>query len=443
MMGAAPLPSAAAPPLFDLSSVGASAEADRFPVTPTPTPTPPTTSTTTTKQRSAVGGENYDAKIGNGQQLALPGLGVEAPLPKPRPPRRLALAMDDATLVDEFYERVRSRFSQRTARQYSWVLRDSLRLASQLSRRSVSCRELFTNTELLGRVLADGRASDESRAISAWLASQRRSVARSFALLMVNELEGLDVSDPAQRVTESLQSVAEPIGSGFRLPVGWPRGRGGPMPTPEEAEAVRRVMAGRSNWIGARNDAFLSVLASRGQRIGALLALDGANLHRLPDGQVRMLLHAKSSREPFELALPADAAISIEAYIEGFNSWARASGSGVRIGFGVSGPFWRGLSGRLWRYTQWSRELAEACTAAGVSRFTAHGYRRAFASHATTVVPRSIAALAGNWTSPRRMDDHYVQPSLTRLRTRLARLSTTSTEQEVEDCPSLALAEAP
>ena len=155
-----------------------------------------------------------------------------------------------------------------------------------------------------------------------------------------------------------------------------------------------------------------------------------------------MLLHAKSSREPFELTLPAVATTMLEAYIDRFNAWARASASGQRVGFGVPGPIWRGSSRRPWRYSGWSRELADACTEASIPRFTAHGYRRAFASQATTLVPRSVAALAGNWTSPRRMDDHYVQPSLTRLRTRLARLSTASIEPQAEDCPTQALVEA-
>jgi hypothetical protein len=139
-----------------------------------------------------------------------------------------------------------------------------------------------------------------------------------------------------------------------------------------------------------------------------------------------MLLQAKSSREPFELAVPAAAAEALDTYIADFNRWASVRQLGQRIGFGVPGPFRRALIGEAWSYREWSRELAEACERACVPKYTAHGFRRAFATRITEAVPRSVAALAGNWSSPRRMDDHYVQPSLARLRSRLSRLTAES-----------------
>jgi integrase len=390
----------------------------------TPSPSvPPIAPPTTTKQRSAVEPVNYDAKIGSCVQPSLPGLGVQAKTPRPRTAKRQALASTDAGLVEEFRQRVRARFSAATARQYTWVLRDLLRIASTLAGRRVSVQEFFADSHLLGQTLASGQASGGHRAISAWLASQRRSVSRSFALLMANEFGELGIADPEATVTAALRAVAEPVGCGYRLPVGWPRGRGGPMPTPKEADLILAAMSSEPGWVGTRNAAFVSILAERGQRIGALLKLDGANLHRLPTGQVRALLHAKSSREPFELLIPAEAAEALDAYIGAFNSWARKSGLANRIGFGVPGSFWRALNGKAWSYREWSLALAKACERAGVPRYTAHGFRRAFATRITATVPRSVAALAGNWSSPRRMDDHYVQPSLTRLRNRLSRLT--------------------
>ena len=381
-------------------------------------------SSSTTKQRSAVEQANYDAKIGTGVQLALPGLGVAAIAVKTRT-RPVAVARGDVGLLQEFEGRVRRRHSEATARQYVWVLRDLLRLAATLSGRTVSVCQLLAERNLLGAVLACGKDSSCSRLISAWLASQRRSVVRSFALLMAQELEALEISDASGRVTEALQGVAEPVGSGYRLPVGWPRGRGGPMPSEGEADAIRRAIGGRPGWAGARNAAFLALLAGRGLRVGALLRLDGANLHKLRDGRARMLLHAKNSREPFEVIVATEALDQLEDYVAAFNAWARASGLRDRVGFGLPGPLWRGSSGKTWSYAQWSRELTDACLRAAVPRVTAHSFRRAFATRATARVARSLAALAGNWSSPRRMDDHYVQPSLTRLRRQLSNLAAT------------------
>ena len=378
----------------------------------------------TTKQRSAVELDEQIAKIGTEVQQALPGCGAESRDLKRRTGRVARLSADDAALFAEFGRRVANRFTAATVRQYSWVLRDSLMLATTLLGEPVSLVRFYSDLDLLGKTLASGMASDGGRSISAWLASQRRSVARAFALLMEVELKQFGLPQPVRNVDQALQQVAELVGTGYRLPVGWSRGRGGRMPMPDEAEAVRHVLSGAEGWIGFRNEALLCLLADRGLRIGALLRLDGADLHRLPNGQGRMILKAKSSIQPFEVAVPKAALDALEAYVVAFNTWARAFAHSERIGFGVPGLFWRGITAGAWTYPQWSKDLAVACSQAGVEAFTAHGYRRAFATLATTLVSRSVASLAGNWTSPRRMDDHYVQPSLTRLRTRLSSLST-------------------
>ena len=376
----------------------------------------------------------YVANIGTGHQLALPGFGVNpVPVRRGRAKAPAAVTKRDADLLDEFARRLRRRDSKATACKYTWVLRDVIRLAGTLSGRPVSIHGFFNKPDLMGRTLARGTDSTDSRMISPDLVSQRRSVIRSFALLLEQELEALGISDPSERLTRALQATAEPVGTGYRLPVGQPRSRGGPMPSEEEIDAIREALIDRTDgWASNRNAALLSVLVARGVRVGALLELDGSNLHRLPDGRVHMLLHAKSSKEPFEIVLPAESVNQFEAYIAGFNEWAQVSGLSQRIGFELPGPFWRGDSGKIWPYRAWSRELSEACLSAGVPRVTSHGFRRAFATHAVTLVPRSLAALSGNWSGPRRMDDHYVQTSLTGLRKQLSNIGPDATFESAE-----------
>ena len=195
------------------------------------------------------------------------------------------------------------------------------------------------------------------------------------------------------------------------------------MPTPEEADALVQAMRSAPGWLGPRNAAFLLTLARRGQRVGALLRLDGCDLHRLPNGGVRIILSAKSSPRPAELAVPDVVQTELERYIHDFNHWAKSTSLPYRIGFGVPGAFWRGDTGKRWSYENWRRELHSACQQAETPRLTAHSFRRAFATEAVSVVSRSLAALAGTWTSPRRMDDHYVQPAISKLTTRLANLA--------------------
>jgi hypothetical protein len=134
------------------------------------------------------------------------------------------------------------------------------------------------------------------------------------------------------------------------------------------------------------------------------------------------VLRAKSSTVAAELALPNEIGVEVERYIIGFNDWAQASGVPERIGVGVPGVFWRGESGGPLAYDKWRLILTKACHDAGIPRFTSHSLRRAFATYAVTVVSRSLAASAGFWTSTRRMDDHYVQPSGSRIDTLLSHL---------------------
>ena len=239
-----------------------------------------TTTTTTTKQRSALAQQPTMQRSALGVQLAFAGCGVESFAAKRRrATTQIDFTSRDGELLEEFARRLSNRHAKKTVDQYMWVLKDVLALAA-LSGESPSLEKLFTNLDLMGRTLARATDASDSRTISAWLAAQRRSVLRSFAGLMEQELETLGITDPSARITQVLQAIAEPIGSGFRLPVGRPRGRGGPMPSEEDIDAIREAIADRPGWEGTRNTAFLSILNSRGQRIGALLQLDGSNLHR-------------------------------------------------------------------------------------------------------------------------------------------------------------------
>jgi hypothetical protein len=110
------------------------------------------------------------------------------------------------------------------------------------------------------------------------------------------------------------------------------------------------------------------------------------------------------------------------SYSEQFNAWAKTAGLPDRIGLGVPGPLWRNDLGYPLSYKAWSRHLKQACVDAGVPVYTSHAFRRAFATMTSFSLPRLTVAAVGNWSSPRLMDDHYIQPSLTRLRSRLARL---------------------
>jgi hypothetical protein len=385
------------------------------------------------KQRSAVTSAVQTAKIGRLViQASLPKMGCCDRLIRKKRTRAIGLDAETLRLIAVFRVRLSNRSSAASAAKYGWTMTECVRLACRLAGTRVRALDLFKDSALLGMTLACGWNSRGDREISAWLASQRRGVVRSFALLMAGELLSAGISDGASFVDAALRTVADPVGGGYRLPVGWPRGFGGAVPAGDAVEALSQHLGSAPGWQGARNQALLSLLRLRGQRIGALLGLDGGNLHRLNDGAARMSLHAKSSREPFELAVPASVVSWLDAYVEGFNE---ATSPPYSIGFGVPGPFWRDALGVNLTPAKWTSTLRDAAAFVGVPIITSHAFRRASATEAVTRVSRSVASLAGNWSSPRRMDEHYVQPSLTRLALQLAKLPATtqpSASQPVE-----------
>ena len=240
------------------------------------------------------------ANNGTHSQLALLELGVKpVPIKRGKPKAPIVAMRHDVGLLDEFARRLRGRYSKPTERQYVWVLKDLLKLAGALSGRAISLEQFFANPDLIGKALARGTDSTDSRMVSADLASQRRRVLHSFALLLNEELEALEISDPSGKIADALQTTAEPIGTGYRIAAGCPRRRGGPMPSEEDVDAIRETLMDRSDWTGHRSVAFLEVMARRGQRVGALLKLDGSNA---PQAAGRPSAYAPACQE-FERAL--------------------------------------------------------------------------------------------------------------------------------------------
>jgi integrase len=171
------------------------------------------------------------------------------------------------------------------------------------------------------------------------------------------------------------------------------------------------------------------LLALRGQRINGLLQIAGSQVHGIPGHRYRVILQTKSAKEPFELEVPAELVGLLEGYIAAFNAWASANAKPDRIGAGVATPFWRSDRGAELSYQAWTSELKTACERAGVPVYSSHALRRAFATEGVTRAMRQTVAIAGGWTSTRRMDDHYTQPSLARVKG-LLRSLTASNEDD-------------
>ena len=292
---------------------------------------------------------------------------------------------------------------------YCYGLRATVRSAGRLSGCPVTMTELFRNATLLGRALVDDVGSGDGHQLSRWTLAQRRSAVRSFAHIMRPELLPLLGEEPRPVVERALRKVAERVGSGYRLSGGTPRGRGGSAPSREEVSALVEAVGRAPGFEGVRNQAFFGILAATGSRVSALRMLDGGDCVVLPDGRLRLFLHAKGKRERREVELGSAAASNLLAYVDVFNRHAAACGWAGRIRLGESGTVWRSATGRRWGYKAVLETLHRGCAAGGLRAFSPHALRRAFATDAASRLPRHIVAQAGGWKGLDRLDDHYVQ----------------------------------
>jgi integrase len=211
------------------------------------------------------------------------------------------------------------------------------------------------------------------------------------------ELLPLLCEEPLDRVDRALRTVAERVGTGYRLSGGAPRRRGGRAPTEGQIRDVLEALGRAPGYLGVRNRAFFTILAESGARINALRELDGADCIEMPSGRLRIFLHEKGKGEPREVELSHAAADAMRAYAEAFNYLAAVRRWHARVRLGEPGPIWRNSARGRWSYRDILEILRASCAAAEVQPFTPHALRRAFATDAASILPRHTVAQAGGW----------------------------------------------
>ncbi len=291
---------------------------------------------------------------------------------------------------------------------YIYQIRMLLRVAERLVGAPMTIAQLFCAPEILGRALVDDVASSDGNQLSRWSLDQRRSAVRALATFLCADLTALTGRSPHEVVDSALRSVAQRVGTVYRLPGGRPRRRGGVTPLREEIGAVVEASGRAPGFKGLRNRAFLLLLAETGARVNALRTLDGADCVEMPDGALRAFVHEKGKRRKREIELSTPAASALRAYVTAYNRAAIALGWASRIRLGQPGPVWRNSSRSCWPYPDVLACLRHACGGAGVASFTPHALRRAFASDAANTLSRHEVALAGNWQGLGRLDEHYI-----------------------------------
>lgn len=362
-------------------------------------------------------------ELGRLRDIPLPGLERFATLSQKkrrrgRASRRVEHPPD--TLLDAYLRRLSAHgTAQKSFIAYRYQLRTTLRVATVLAGRLVTCAELFRDPMLLGKSLVHHRSLGNGQQLSRWTLDQRRAALRSFAKLMRPELSGLLDENPHAVLDEALRAVAEKVGTRYRLNGGTPRRRGGRTPTAREIGAVLNALGQAQGWLGLRNRVFFRILFETGARVNALRRLDGADCLELAGGHLRLFLHEKGKDEPREVELSRETSDELMTYAQGFNLSAAARQSTARICFGKSGPVWRSSYRGRWSYNGMRATLHSACAAVGVASFTPHALRRAFATDASSRLPRHIVELAGGWRGLERLEEHYVHPREAIIRRKL------------------------
>ena len=347
-------------------------------------------------------------------QLALPGLDPP-PVRKPRRPSRPkpASAFPPAgdQLLDTFLRRLAVHGRAKKGRKaYAYQMRSMLLIGARLAGHPVTWADLIRNENLLGLVLVDETAPTLGTRLSKWTLAQRRSAIRDFFTLMRPELLGLVGEEPHDRLDRALRTVAERVGTGYRLTGGAPRQRGGQALSALQIRDVIDAAGRESGYRGARNRAFFTILAETGARVNALRQLDGADCVEMPSGRLRIFLHEKGKAEAREIELSHAAAAALRFYAEAFNYLATFRRWRERICLGEQGPVWRNSPRGCWSYHDILATLRAACQTPEAPTLTPHALRRAFATDAASVLPRHVVAQAGGWKGLERLDDHYVQP---------------------------------
>lgn len=313
--------------------------------------------------------------------------------------------------LERLYEqRAAARLTPRSISTYRWLRKDMLVLASAEAGQRIDLADLFADHVLLGRVLVSDRLADGQPCSKSTIA-HRRTAIRSIASLLRPELQAVLGQDPQDVIRNALRGAAERRGGGYRINAGTPRTKGGPTPSADELAAIIAAMRRSEGWLGLRDHAFATLLATTASRVNALRMLDGADCHVLPGDRVRVLPHQKNGRDRHESELTPVAREALRLYVFAFNEAMRSAGRPNRIVFGEPGPIWRTERGRRLPDKALRDALRRACWAAGTRDYTPHAFRRAWATAAAEALPRWESALAGGWRGTERFDASYVTPS--------------------------------
>jgi integrase len=250
---------------------------------------------------------------------------------------RVRVPASSALLLERFRRRLMATGASRKAQEAYFFQMERLLAAARRHglRGEQDIVALFRNEVLLGRALVDDAATRGGR-LSRWTLAQQRATVRSFTRLMAPELRPALRAEPEDVVIAALRGVAERVGGGYRLSGGTPRRRGGRAPDADEVRVIIVAAGAVGGFQGRRNRAFLTLLHETGSRVNALRGIDGRDIIELPDGRLRLLLHAKGRPDRREVEVSEHVGQLLRDYVG--HSTARRHMRVVRSASGWASP---------------------------------------------------------------------------------------------------------
>jgi len=299
-----------------------------------------------------------------------------------------------------------------SARTYRKALECVVKQAGRLRGHPLEDMRDLYDEDLLAEIFRDDRPFDGSTPrLSRYTLRQRRGGPLGKYLQVIG-FPDLTLTEGLALRRRACRRAAVRRGDGYMIAAGRPEQLDRYRPPIDDVKKFFNLASSFGHsFTGPRLAAAAALTLWHGLRPVSLLAIDGTDF-RWHLGSLFLVYRDKRSgnKPPLkEIQVRPEAADYLETYVRTFNSCMMRFGLPERVGFGASGPLFRGTRGRRWRYDSLRAAYAANIAAAGIPTFSAYGLRHLYGSGMASLVPVGEAAVGGGWANDRVFLRHYAR----------------------------------
>jgi integrase len=296
-----------------------------------------------------------------------------------------------------------------TAVSHGYLIRGMLKWAMRKEGCEIGVSKLFADVALLADAACDDMrliGPDGGKIGLATLAARRGAI-RAYARLM-EDATGITAEHLIERFEAELRQRCRLDGQTYQLLNGTSLHRKRYVPTRRDVEGLLSFTA-RRGWAFYRSrfKAMVHLLVGTGVRISSAIAIRGEDFRRT-GGRLHVFIREKGKPEEQEKFVPPIVEQALGRYVEDYNRFAVERGSSIRIGIGVSGPFWLSANGLPWTRRTAQAVIRYASASACKAPFGPHALRhfraRKLVDDGWT---REVISEAVGWNGTLMLDRHY------------------------------------